>query len=184
MASDDENVDYSSVELSSDDLSEEFSDDEHTHDADETQPALKRQKVAARHLDAIHGLGDGIDHEKEAEASILQLEIEELLSEVALPLDKATACHDCVQRVVAALKNLPEAEVKPEPIKGILMNFKFTPTVSDTCHLRRMHYYRDIQSARQLTSTALAIGPTAEALPFQDPYSSRCCRQLFYQLHA
>ena len=73
-----------------DEMDEEEMDDEPHVNGDGGQHAPKRRKLAGRTArEALHGIGDGIDHAEDAEASLLDLEVRELLEEAAVGDDDA-----------------------------------------------------------------------------------------------
>ncbi|KAL4542017.1 hypothetical protein Ndes2526B_g06504 [Nannochloris sp. 'desiccata'] len=90
------------------------------------QHAPKRRKLAGRTArEALHGVGDGIDHAEDAEASLLDLEVRELLEEAAVSEDDSAVVHSIALQITSIIKALPEAEVNPSPIAALLSNFDF-----------------------------------------------------------
>jgi len=90
------------------------------------QHAPKRRKLAGRTArEALHGVGDGIDHEEDAQASLLDLEVRELLEEAAVSEDDSAVLHSIALQVTSILQSLSEAEVDPSPIATLLSDFDF-----------------------------------------------------------
>ena len=128
---------------------------------DTARPAAKRPRLSQpahpANVDTLHGLGDGIDHVQEAEASLLQLEVRthlpsldralvgahvaaeeralllqvrELLSEVAVDYSGEHAALQIAQRVGSLLRSLPEAEVSHDAVRGYLRDLSVSLAVS------------------------------------------------------
>ena len=135
MSSEDELSDRSDDVFSDEELSDAPSDDGDAPHANGQQrdgaahPTPKRQKLDAPPSDPLYGAGAGIDHEQEAEASILQLEIRELLGEAAVPAANVDVLQDAVGRIAKHLGGLKEAKVDTAPLKGLLQDFQFVPAV-------------------------------------------------------
>lgn len=103
------------------------SSDQEIEDADNDQPAhpSKRRKIGRTAREALHGIGDGIDHPEDAEASLLALEVRELLEESALNEDDEVTLHSIAVHISAIVQALPEAQVDPAPIRGFLSDLDF-----------------------------------------------------------
>jgi U3 small nucleolar RNA-associated protein 22 len=88
--------------------------------------APKRRKLAGRTArEALHGVGDGIDHAEDAEASLLDLEVRELLEEAAVSEDDTAVFHSIALQITQIIQALPPAAVDPSPISTLLSDFDF-----------------------------------------------------------
>ena len=115
-------IDSEDVETSSDEELEDVSDEE---DADQPTHPSKKRKLGRPAQEALHGIGDGIDHAEDAEATLLALEVEELYTESALHEDDVATLNSITHRLTAILQALPTAQVDPSPIRGLLSDFDF-----------------------------------------------------------
>ena len=107
-------------------------DVEHEHAVDGSSQQWKRRKLDKE--EALHGAGAGIDHAEDAEASLLALEVRELLAETAAPKAVVTALTSAAHRITEILQALPAAEVDPSSVSALLSNFNFPASRKFTFH--------------------------------------------------
>eukprot|EP00887_Chlorella_sp_A99_P002636 scaffold6.g2636.t1 len=74
---------------------------------------------------AVGGAAASIDHAEEAEASLLQLEVAELVAQARPDPGAEGGLVELLHRLADLLRSLPEAEVDPGPVKGLLRNLRF-----------------------------------------------------------
>lgn len=112
-------------------------------------PAAKRRRVedleglelvSAGHAVAATAAARAtdIDGSEEAEASLLQLEVTELLRDARPDASLEAGLLEVLARLTALLRSLPEAEVSPAEaasVSGFLLDLAFSPVVSLGCML-------------------------------------------------
>lgn len=109
-------------------------------DQEDAPPAAKRARLlGALGLGSHTGppaaaaAGATIDHTEEAEASLLQLEVGELLAEARPDLEEEGPLLELLQQIAEVVQALPVAEVDGSAVKGLLRDLQFAPAVSPPC---------------------------------------------------
>jgi U3 small nucleolar RNA-associated protein 22 len=98
----------------------------HERDATgDTALPIKRRKLDDADAETVRPNNDSINHAEEAEATLMQLEVKELLAEVAVHQHTIDAVQSFVERLASTLRELPSSIVDPSPIRGLLSDFKF-----------------------------------------------------------
>lgn len=96
----------------------------------------KRRKTETHTRDVLHGPSDGVDRPEDVEVGMMQLETEEVLSELTVRHEDETAVNGLLQRLVYDLPKLPTAQVDAAPVKGFLKDVGFDLQVCfDICHI-------------------------------------------------
>ena len=80
-----------------------------------------------------------IDHAEEAEARLLQLEVAELLAEVRPDHAAEGPLVELLGRLAETLAALPEADIDPSPVTGLLGDLRFMSKVSSRLSGRQLH---------------------------------------------